>query len=320
MKRCLTTWMLGVMCVALVPAPAEAKRKRKRAPCSKVLRKYNALLKKATSLRDKARAQETGAEPLYLEAAELFLKAHTMCSDIERIEYGIARMYHKAGQCEPAMQWYAKFLGHQQDAQALAEDPNIEALFPKAQGHFKTIEMKCLGADLKVSCETPGTQIVIDEQVAISCPAELRILKGTYRVRAMVEGVEPWEQEIELKPGEAFMVSVPKLEPPPPPPPPGPPWTTLGIAAAGTGAVLGTISLIWFGDLDRRARTRARTAPEVRSEEGAINLVFGLSVGLVLLGAAGIGYDFYLAGEKGSSDPSVSLKVEPGGVRVLGRF
>ncbi len=62
-------------------------------------------------------------------------------------------------------------------------------------------------ATLRLDVDPPGATVLVDQQDQGYTPLTLDLPAGSYRVWVQKEGYEPWEREVELKPGEDVLVA-----------------------------------------------------------------------------------------------------------------
>ena len=179
------------------------------------------------------------------------------------------------GHCRDALQAFSRYFT------VCPPEADCAQLAAAKKRHLK-IDRKCHGT-LKVATTPEGAMVAIGDEEPGPSPVEVRVVEGTYRVVAQLEGRPRIEQAVEVKGGgpTTVMLRFPEAEPPPaavvaPPPgavvtapPVAPPesrfgaWTWVALGVGGAGVVVGGIfTATSVAAIDEEARARESNVPD----------------------------------------------------------
>lgn len=192
--------LLALLCIspaALAKTPCEDLT-------GEVAKKYNALGDTAI--------ERYGAED-YPGAIEAILAIKAICAEDPRLDYNLARAYHRAENCNLARFWYEEVLARSADD--LGDDLTeiLEKQKKKALASITELEQVCANsARLSVSCVDEDVSITIADLVDATCPAGSRVDPGQYELIASKEGKESFRVPVTLKAGASASLIVPQLQ------------------------------------------------------------------------------------------------------------
>ncbi len=267
------------------------------AASAKPAKKPDAKTKKAarTAYGEGQKAFEAGD---YTVAYDKFKEANDLIP-APHAEYWIALSLDRQGKLEESIQAYESFLANP-DAAKVGEEQ-------VASAKARVAELKAkLPGKLSIVTEPPGATIMIDgAPVEGMSPMVNELEPGMHKISISLEGYEPQEVEVEVKPGEQVEQKVelvenmpepvaappPPAPAPPPPPPPPPPersmvpaYVTLGIAGAGlvTGSIFGVMALNAKSDFNDNPTTAS--ADDVERNALIADMSFGIAITLGVTG------------------------------------
>jgi hypothetical protein len=233
-----------------------------------------------------------GAFEKFKEANELIPAPHA--------QYWIALSLDRQEKLDESIAAYEEFLNNP-DAAKVGEEQ-----VASAKARLDELKAKQPGK-LSIMTEPSGATIMIDgAPVEGMTPLVNEQLPGMHKVSISLEGYEPQELEVEVKPGEQVQQKIELIErapepvaaPPPPPPepapvapPPPPPErsivpavVTLGIAGAGlvTGSIFGAMALSAKSDFNDNPT--AKSADDVERNALISDMSFGIAITLGVTG------------------------------------
>jgi hypothetical protein len=185
--------LLALLAQAAPAAPAQDKAKAK------------ALLGEGTSLYDKGD---------YTGALEKFHAAYAAYASA-KIWFNIGQANRDLGRPVDALEAFEKFLTGVPDA--APED--------KADAQASVAEIQSRLGQLKIVCETPGSEISVDGKAVGPAPLAkpVWVAPGTHQVLAMKQGAAPVVESAEVSAGGTTTVVLRGAQPPAPAPPPAAP-------------------------------------------------------------------------------------------------
>lgn len=147
----------------------------------------------------------------YIAAIQALVQAMDICDEDPRVQFNLARAYQKANNCNQALFWYERIL---------SIDPNsplgqtVASERERAGRYVTELQVECSNsARITVDCSDPGVRLAIGDSISnVKCPYSHRLESGTYKLRADLEGHEPYIVSINLVAGENNRILIPALE------------------------------------------------------------------------------------------------------------
>lgn len=198
----------------------------------------------------------------YSGAVEAILELREICSEDPRLEYNLARAFHRAGNCNMARFWYEEVLARDESSygELVKEEKRV------ALTSITELEQVCVNSTrIVLLCAEPDeVTLTLGDAFTGKCPGGARVDAGTYTLTATRPGFQDYTTQVELQPREHNRVFIPPLEPIPP---------TLTTATVALRCVpeLGEVLLT---DTEREHRANCAAQPEHTLEvaAGAITL------------------------------------------------
>lgn len=279
-------------------------------------------------------AQTAYKDEDYGRAIELLLAADRRQPNA-RLLLNVAKSHEKAGDCVEALAYYRAFI----------RDPGAEEnLVPTAEKMFDKAAKDCDGWDdllagrLQISSTPSGATVSVDGEEVGTTPMEVvALMEGPRKVRVTLEGYEPAEETVDLKPDadatveltleeepEEVVVAEPVEPPPEPEPEPdtGPSPVIHYAIAGGIGALgagLFTVGALTDSSLpgkyDEPRREDDITPDEFdqlteeRKAASTRALIFYISGSALLAG--GVGYAIYTAVSSSEKETAPQLTIAP---------
>ena len=158
-----------------------------------------------------AAADRYGAKD-YPGAIEAILEIKSICSEDPRLDYNLARSYHRSENCNMARFWYEEVLARSEDSLGKELKGIIKKQKQRALKSITELEQICSNSTrVAFSCADEGVVIRLGETIEAACPSASRLDSGDYLLVASREGHDSFEMNVKLKPGSDVDLFVPKL-------------------------------------------------------------------------------------------------------------
>jgi hypothetical protein len=147
----------------------------------------------------------------YTGAVQALVQAMDICDEDPRVQYNLARAYHKANNCNQALFWYERILSLDPNSEVGKSVPDERA---RAGRYVTELQVECANsARVNINCSDQNVRLSIGDAIRnVKCPYSQRLDTGTYKLRADLEGHEPYIVSISLVAGENNRILIPALE------------------------------------------------------------------------------------------------------------
>lgn len=191
----------AALCAALSPSQALAAE-----PCSTLSK---ADLDEYLKLGEQATNHFVNKD--YTGAVQALVQAMDICDEDPRVQYNLARAYHKANNCNQALFWYERILSIDPNSDIGKSVPDERA---RAGRYVTELQVECSNsARVTINCSDQNVRLSIGDAIKnAKCPYSQRLDTGTYKLRADLDGHEPYMVSISLVAGENNRILIPALE------------------------------------------------------------------------------------------------------------
>lgn len=147
----------------------------------------------------------------YSGAVQTLVQAMDICDEDPRVQYNLARAYHKANNCNQALFWYERILALDPASDIGKTVPDERA---RAGRYVTELQVECANsARVTINCSDSNVRLSIGDAIKnAKCPYSQRLDTGTYKLRADLEGHEPYMVSVSLVAGENNRILIPALD------------------------------------------------------------------------------------------------------------
>ncbi len=137
------------------------------------------------------------------EAARMFKVCVALVPQLPGPYRRLGQSYRRLGRCPEAVDAFLRYLEMRPGGKYSGEIRE-ELTRCAAEAHIDTPDPgRPLTGEVALEADADGARVILDGRLVGRTPVETLTLKpGRYRLRAELEGHEPWEEEVEIKAGE----------------------------------------------------------------------------------------------------------------------
>lgn len=145
----------------------------------------------------------------YDEAARAYLESLKLCDDFG-IQYNVARMYQKAGQCRKAKTWFENVI---ERLEGEDKDSRAHRIVGLSRDYLADLEKECPEtASIRARCAQPGVRVALDSGKAQSCPYQWEVEPGSHIITARKEGFEERVEQFDASKGQEKTIDIEPLD------------------------------------------------------------------------------------------------------------